>query len=133
MSVERSLLLPDEMHDRLQQLLAKQGRDVSESDLIRAAIRYYLDNQEEILASRRHFSKTFQDRLDRLELTLTFHLNVLLHLVAASSSLLLAAVTRQKFPVQTLLQNAVIAAQKDTTLTAQIAAVRDMPGPEEAQ
>ncbi len=133
MSVERSLLLPDEMHDRLQQLLAKQGREVSESDLIREAIRYYLDNQEEILASRRFFSKTFQDRLDRLELALTFHLNVLLHLVAASSSLLLAAVTRQKFPVQTLLQNAVIAARKDTTLTAQIAAVRDMPGPEEAQ
>jgi Arc/MetJ-type ribon-helix-helix transcriptional regulator len=133
MSVERSLLLPDEMHNRLQQLLSKQGREVSESDLIREAIRYYLDNQEEMLASRRHFTKTFQDRIDRLELALTFHLNILLHLVAAGFSLLLAAVARQKIPAQTLIQNAVITARKDTTLTAQIAAVRDMPGPEEAQ
>ncbi len=128
MPIERSIILPDTLRDRLQQLLAGRGREVSESDLIREAIRYYLDNQEAVIGSRRHFGKTFQDRIDALEFALGFHLNVLLHLVAAGLSLLLAAVAKQKIPAASLIQNAIIAARKDTTLSAQIQAVRDMPG-----
>ncbi len=126
--VRRSIALTEEMRDRLQQLVSKRGREYTESDLIREAIRYYLDNQEAIIGSRRHFSKTFQDRMDGLEFALGFHLNVLLHLVAAGFSLLLTAVAKQKVPAASLIQNAIIAARKDATLSAQIQAVRDMPG-----
>ncbi len=125
--VQRSIAMTEEMRDRLQQLVSKHGREFNESDLIREAIRRYLDDQEDISSSRRHFTKTFQDRLERLELALTFHLNVLLYLEAVGLSLVLQAVTKQKLPAQQLIQNAIIAARRDTALSAQIEAVRDMP------
>jgi Arc/MetJ-type ribon-helix-helix transcriptional regulator len=125
--VRRSIAMTEEMQDRLQQLVSKHSREYTESDLIREAIRRYLDDQEDIIGSRRHFQKSFQDRLDRLEFALTFHLNVLLHLTAAGFALVLQAVTKQKVPAQHLIQNAIIAARRDAALTDQIAAVRDMP------
>lgn len=124
--VQRSIAMTEEMQDRLQQLVSKHGREFSESDLIREAIRRYLDDQEDIIGSRRHFAKSFQDRIDRLEFALTFHLNVLLHLAAGGFALVLQAITKQKVPAQQLIQNAVIAARRDTALTAQITAVREM-------
>src|SRR5579885_666529 len=112
--VQRSIAMTEEMQDRLQQLVSKHGREFSESDLIREAIRRYLDDQEDIIGSRRHFAKTFQDRVDRLEFALTFHLNVLLHLAAGGFALVLQAITKQKVSTQQLIQNAIIAARRDT-------------------
>jgi Arc/MetJ-type ribon-helix-helix transcriptional regulator len=37
--VRRSVVLTEEMHDLLQQLVSKHGREFTESDLIREAIR----------------------------------------------------------------------------------------------
>jgi Arc/MetJ-type ribon-helix-helix transcriptional regulator len=125
--VQRSIAMTEEMQSRLQQLVSKHGREFTESDLIREAIRRYLDDQEDIIGSRRHFQKSFQERIDRLEFALDFHLNVLLHLAASGFSLVLQAITKQKLPAQQLIQSAVIAARRDSALTAQIAAVRDMP------
>ncbi len=125
--VQRSIAMTEEMRDRLQQLVSKHGREFNESDLIREAIRRYLEDQEAIIGSRRHFSKTLQERLERLETALTFHLNVLLYLSGSGFSLLLQALTKQKVPAQQLIQNAIIAARKDASLNAQIEAVRDMP------
>jgi len=52
------------MRARLQQLLDNETRDVTEADLIRQAIREYLDRQEDITGSRAHFRKSFQARID---------------------------------------------------------------------
>ena len=41
-----------QLRARLQQLLAKQGKDVTEADLIRQAIPEFLDRQEDITGSR---------------------------------------------------------------------------------
>lgn len=43
------------------------GKYRSRADLARSALREYLDNQEDQIGSRRHFSKTMNTRLDRLE------------------------------------------------------------------
>jgi Arc/MetJ-type ribon-helix-helix transcriptional regulator len=125
--VQRSIAMTEEMQMRLQQLVSKHGREFTESDLIREAVRRYLDEQEDIIGSRRHFGKAFQDRVDRLQIALEFQLNVLLYLVATGFALLLQAAAKQKIPPPQLIQNAIIAARRDTALTAQIAAVRDMP------
>ena len=125
--VKRSIIMTEEMQKRLQQLVSKHGREFSESDFIREAIRRYLDEQDDIIGSRRHFLKTFQDRMDRLQIALDFQINVLLYVVATGFSLLLQAAAKQKVPASQLIQNAIIAARRDTSLTAQIAAVRDMP------
>jgi len=116
-SVQRSITMTQEMRDRLALLVSKQPRDTTEADLIREAIRLYLDNQEDIIGSRKHFQKSLQDRLDRLESALVFHLNVLIYLLAALE------------PEGSLerIADAIIAARRDgETLLAQMQAVREM-------
>jgi Arc/MetJ-type ribon-helix-helix transcriptional regulator len=61
-TTRRSVAMTPQLRARLQQLLAKQGKDVTEADLIRQAIREFLDRQEDIGGSRAHFRKTFQER-----------------------------------------------------------------------
>jgi len=81
-SVRRSISMTPEMRDLLAQIAAKHGRDVKENDLIRDAIRHYLDNQADVVGSRRHFQRSLQARLDRLESTLTFQMLMLTFLLA---------------------------------------------------
>lgn len=115
--VRRSITMTQEMRDRLALLVSKQPRDTTEADLIREAIRLYLDNQEDIIGSRKHFQKSLQERLDRLESALAFHLNVLIYL--------LAALDAESSPEH--IAEAIIAAKRDgNTLLAQINAVREM-------
>lgn len=116
-SVQRSITMTQEMRDRLALLVSKQPRDTTEADLIREAIRLYLDNQEDIIGSRKHFQKSLQDRLDKLESALAFHLNVLIYL--------LAALEPEGNPER--IADAIIAARRDgETLLAQMQAVRQM-------
>ncbi len=116
-SVQRSITMTQEMRDRLTLLVSKQPRDTTEADLIREAIRLYLDNKEDIIGSRKHFQKSLQDRLDRLESTFAFHLNVLIYL--------LAALEPEGSPER--ITDAIIAARRDgETLLAQMQAVREM-------
>lgn len=116
-TVRRSLTMTLEMRDRLALLVSKHPRDTSEADLIREAIRLYLDNQEDIIGSRKHFQKSLQERLDKLESGLTFHLTILIYLLASL----------EPDASHHLIANAIIASKRDgETLLAQIKAVRDM-------
>ncbi len=81
-SVRRSVAMTQEMHNRLAQLVSKQSQDVTEADLIREAIRRYLDEQEDLIGSRRHFQKSLRQRVDQLENAVGFQLNVLIYLLA---------------------------------------------------
>jgi hypothetical protein len=112
-TVRRSLTMTPEMRDRLMLLVSKHPRDTTEADLIREAIRIYLDTQEDIIGSRRHFQKSLQERLDKLESSIAFQLNILIYLLADSDPQLIA--------------QAIIASKRDgETLLAQIKAVREM-------
>lgn len=116
-TVQRSITMTQEMRDRLALLVSKHPRDITEADLIREAIRLYLDNQEDIIGSRKHFQKTLRERLERLESALAFHLNVLIYL--------LAALEPENSPER--IADAIIAARRDgETLLAQMQAVREM-------
>lgn len=81
-TIRRSISMTPEMRDLLAQIAAKHGRDVSENDLIRDAIRHYLDQQSDVVGSRRHFQRSLQARFDRLESTLTFQMLMLTFLLA---------------------------------------------------
>jgi hypothetical protein len=119
-SVQRSITMTQEMRDRLALLVSKQPRDTTEANLIREAIRLYLDNQEDIIGSRKYFQKSLQDRLDKLEAAFAFHLNVLIYLLAALE------------PEGSLerIADAIITARRDgETLLAQMKAVREMKAP----
>ena len=111
-SVRRSLAMTPAMARRLRQIAGTQPRSTTEADLIREAIRRYLDEQEDLIGSRRHFQRSFRQRIDRLEEVVTFQLNVLICLLAADE--------------QTL-REAIIAAKQDgETLLAQMRAVREL-------
>ncbi len=81
-TVRRSINITPEMRDLLAQIAARHGRDVKENDLIRDAIRQYLDQQADVVGSRRHFQRSLQSRLDRLESTLTFQMLMLIFLMS---------------------------------------------------
>lgn len=53
------------MDHRLEQIASQ--RDESKAEVVRAALRFYLDEQEDLIGSRRHFTKMFQRRVDYLE------------------------------------------------------------------
>lgn len=125
-TVRRSVAMTPELRARLQQILDKQGKEVTEADLIRQAIREYLDRQEDVVGSRAHFRKTFQARIDTLDDALTFRLDVLLALLAHGLAVMLPVFTEQPITAAELIQAAIIAAQHNAAaIQAQIDAVRD--------
>jgi Arc/MetJ-type ribon-helix-helix transcriptional regulator len=125
-TVRRSIAMTPQLRARLQQLLEKQGKDVTEADLIRQAIREFLDRQEDISGSRAHFRKTFQTRMDALEGSVAFRLDVLLALIAQGLAVMLPAFTEQPITAAELIQAALIAASHDSeSLQKQIDAVHD--------
>jgi len=116
-TVHRSVAMTPEMRDLLAQLVSKQPRSVSEAEIIRDAIRQYIDGQEDIIGSRKHFQKSLQERVEKLELALAFHLNVLVYLLAALDP----------DNASDRIAEAIIAARRDGgTLLEQIHAVREM-------
>ena len=118
-TARRSVSMTPEMRDLLQQIAAKRGREITEADLIREAIRRFLDEQVDIVGSRRHFQRSLQERIDRLENVILFQLDVIIFLV----TLLSPALDGDAY-----IEEAVIAARtKGETLQKQIAAVRDLP------
>jgi Arc/MetJ-type ribon-helix-helix transcriptional regulator len=116
-TVRRSISMTPDMHDLLTQIVAKRGREVKENDVIRDAIRQYLDEQADVVGSRRHFQKSLQTRLDHMESVLVFQMQVLTYL--------LAAVLGDESGAA--IDDAIIMARRDgENLMKQIAAVRDL-------
>lgn len=116
-AVRRSVSMPQEIHTLLVQLAGQRGHGVTEADLIREALRAFLDEQTDVVGSNRHFQKSLQTRLDQLETALTFHLNVLLYLLAAFVG----------DEGDDAIDDAIVAAKRDgDALLEQIQAVRDL-------
>jgi len=142
LTVQRTVYMTPEMWDYLGQLANKRGRDCNENVLIREAVRNFIDGQSDVLSSRRHFQKSFQERIDQLEervtathtrdsQTVVFYLHILIQLAAFSMAHLVSAVTRKEITAQQLLQRAVIDARREEALFgAQVQSVRDMSAPE---
>jgi Arc/MetJ-type ribon-helix-helix transcriptional regulator len=116
-NIKRSVSMSSETHDLLVQLAVNREGYVTEADLIREAIRQFLEEQTDVLSSRRHFQQSLQDRLDRLEAMLTFHLNILIYLLVAPLS----------EEGDQIIEDAIVAAKRDgDALLEQIQAVRDL-------
>lgn len=71
-----SVQITTAMDDRLEQVA--RGRDEAKAEVVRAALRAFLDDQEDVIGSRKHFTKQFQRRIDTLEqlLTVTLWVNL---------------------------------------------------------
>ena len=111
-SVRRSLSMTPEMALRLQQITTTKPRNITESDLMRQAIRQFLDEQEHLVGSRRHFQKSLRERVDTLESALSFQLIVLTYLLTIEDSLIHEAI--------------IMAKQRGSLLLEQMQAVREL-------
>jgi Arc/MetJ-type ribon-helix-helix transcriptional regulator len=105
-----------ELHKLLQQVrIAKRFR--YDSELVRAALRAYLETQSDQVASKRHFNFTLRRRLDRID----WHLTVITYLLAQALAMLITSITGKKLPSETLLEQSIkMAASKHTTFIAQL-------------
>jgi hypothetical protein len=78
-----SISMTQAMWSRLEQVVENRcDPKFKTSDAVREAIRLYLDGQEDLIGSRKHFSKTLQHSLNLHEQTLLFTLHALLLLLA---------------------------------------------------
>lgn len=142
LTVQRTIYMTPEMWTRIEQLAHSGGHEHSENVLMREALRCYIDNQAEMIGSRRHFQKSFQERIDSLETNLSrmsaqntslmlFYLHVIVQMLAFSLAHLLYHLTKNQITPQQLIQRAVIDARKEEALLSeQIQIVRDMAVPE---
>jgi predicted DNA-binding protein len=89
------------MSDRLDQIALI--RDEAKAEIVRAALRAYLDDQEDLLSSRRHFTKMFQRRVDYLERLLV----ICLWLNLQSMQILYERVKREPYDLASLLEDAI--------------------------
>lgn len=69
-----SVQITKAMDERLEQVA--RGRDEAKSEVVRAALRAFLDEQEDVIGSRKHFTKAFGRRIDSLERLMSVVLTV---------------------------------------------------------
>lgn len=132
LTVQRTIYLTPQMWDYLAQLARQRGRACTENVLIREALRLYIDQQADVLSSRKHFQKSLQDRFTLFEnkllqqshaqmATVKFCQHVIMQLLAFGLAHLIAAVTRREVSAEDLLRRAIVEAQRTATaLDAQI-------------
>jgi Arc/MetJ-type ribon-helix-helix transcriptional regulator len=96
-----SVQITTAMDDRLEQVA--RGRDEPKAEVVRAALRAYLDEQEDIIGSRKHFTKAFGRRIDQVERLLM----VLLSLDLDIKHMLVERLTKQEIAIDTLLDKAI--------------------------
>lgn len=78
-----SISMTQAMWEKLCQVVTnRRDPKFKTSDAVREAIRLYLDNEEDLIGSRKHFSKSLQRSLSLHEQTMLFTLHALLLLVA---------------------------------------------------
>jgi predicted transcriptional regulator len=94
------------MHTRLTRLADDRNTPIAE--VAREALRAYLDEQEDVQGSRKHFSKGFQRRVDFLE----WQLSILMWLVCRGLAFLIGQASGQKLTAAALMDQAIRQAQE---------------------
>ncbi|MAU12416.1 MAG: hypothetical protein CL607_21510 [Anaerolineaceae bacterium] len=91
----------------------------SDADLMRAALRAYLQKQSDQVASKRYFNVSMQRRLSQVD----WHLTVITTLLAHALAMLISSVSGQKLSPEKLLDQSIrLAAEKHSGLTKQLEA-----------
>lgn len=106
-------ITPD-LHTLLQQVRVAKRFD-SDADLVRAALRAYLNEAPDQIASKRHFNRTLRRRMNRLD----WHLTVITYLLSQALGLLISQSTGQKVPGAALVDQAIRLASQNHRLLAE--------------
>jgi predicted DNA-binding protein len=102
-----SVNITRQMYDRLAQIAST--RDEPFSEVAREAFRLYLDQQEDLIASRKHFTRSFQRRLDHTD----WQLSVLIQLVSFLTSQVMTVFNEQAIAPESVFQFMLERAEED--------------------
>jgi predicted DNA-binding protein len=89
------------MDNRLEQIASQ--RDEPKAEVVRSALRAYLDEQEDLIGSRKHFTKMFQRRVDYLERLTVICLWINVQIM----HMLYEPVTKEPYDMAELLEDAI--------------------------
>jgi hypothetical protein len=102
-----SVNITRQMYDRLHQVASV--RDEAIAEIAREAFRIFLDDQADQIGSRKHFTKSFQRRLDHTD----WQLSILLRLVCNLTSIMMSVIMKEDYPSEEALQFALKQAQEN--------------------
>lgn len=96
-----SVHITEAMSQRLDQIAIQ--RDEAKAEIVRAALRAYLDQQEDLIGSRKHFTKMFQRRMTYVErlLSITLWLNIQM------MQILMERIKREPYDLNELMSNVI--------------------------
>ena len=84
-----------EMQSKLEQISDQRGAQMTVPDVVREAVRLYLDDQEQVIGSRRHFQKTLRDEMEAAQRIIIWNQIVLLVTLCHWLNPVVTAVTKQ--------------------------------------
>ena len=125
-----------ELQRKLEQIRDQRGPKVTVPDIAREAIRMYIDNEEEIIGSRRHFQRGLRETIDGAKDELLWNNLVTLAFLYQLQSPVLAATTQKQIPFKEAFDKAIAYATKmsDPLMKAVQQAIEqslfDLPGQE---
>ncbi|MHB8629275.1 MAG: hypothetical protein ACYDBJ_24745 [Aggregatilineales bacterium] len=96
-----------ELQRKLEQIRDQRGPQATVPDVVRDAIRQYIDNEEEIIGSRRHFQRSLRDTVEAAKLELTWNSLILFAFIWQGTSPVVEATTHKQMPFKETLDRAV--------------------------
>src|SRR5579864_3021652 len=87
-----------ELQRKLEQIRDQRGPQTTVPDIVRDAIRQYIDNEEEIIGSRRHFQRNLREALEEAKFELLWNNLVLMAFIWQGTSPVVNAVTQKVLP-----------------------------------
>ncbi len=108
-----------EMQRKLEQVRDQRGPQTTTPDVVREALRLFLDDQEQVIGSRRHFQKTLREEIGTVRSAFQGDLKLVqadliwanvfsLVLLASSLAPVVARVTGQPVSLESLLKQGVV-------------------------
>jgi hypothetical protein len=95
-----------EVQRKLEQIRDQRGPQTTVPDIVREAIRSYIDNEEEIIGSRRHFQRNLRDTVDATKFQLLWSQVLTLAFVWQSISPVVSVATKQTPQFRDIFQRA---------------------------
>ena len=113
LSHRSSISMTEAMWSRLEQVVTNRREPkFKTSDAIREAIRLYLDQQDDLIGSRKHFSKSLHRSISLHEQSVLFTLHALMLLVARLFAYLIKSKEGQNIDAQTLIKSSIVDSKK---------------------
>jgi len=87
-----------ELQRKLEQIRDQRGPQTTVPDIVRDAIHQYIENEEEIIGSRRHFQRNLREALDEAKFELLWTNLILLAFIWQGTSPVVSATTQKALP-----------------------------------